>query len=126
IQHPLYWRFEDEHWQEYQLTGLAALRKELPVSHVSYYEAEAFARWSGARLPDEFELENFLARHGDVEPARLGWLTQAELHPGLSGDSFGNGLVWQWTTSAYAPYPGFVPEPGAVGEYNGKFMCNQY
>jgi formylglycine-generating enzyme required for sulfatase activity len=86
------------------LGGLRAVDLGAPVMHVSYYEADAFARWAGKHLPTEFEWE---------VAARAGELSQAE------------GVVWQWTRSAYAPYPGFRAEPGALGEYNGKFMVNQ-
>ena len=126
--HPLYWRREDG-WLEYQLGGLQPLREGLPVSHVSYYEADAYARWRGARLPTEFELEHFLRRHGGRPDAgRAGWAPGEAICPlpARACDRFGNGLLWQWTSSAYAPYPGFRPEEGALAEYNGKFMCNQY
>jgi ergothioneine biosynthesis protein EgtB len=104
---PLYWREDpDAPGRRRQMGpgGLAELVPEAPVRHVSWYEADAFARWSGARLPTEFEFEHAAAR---------GVLAEATGH------------VWQWTASAYTPYPGFVPEAGAIGEYNGKFMINQ-
>jgi ergothioneine biosynthesis protein EgtB len=99
---PLYWLQRDGAWHEFGPGGLALLDPEAPVRHISWYEADAYARWAGARLPTESELE---AGHG-----RLAEFT---------------GHVWQWTSSAYGPYPGFRPVPGAVGEYNGKFMINQ-
>ncbi len=99
---PLHWRREDDTWQQMGPGGLASLNSDAPVRHVSWYEADAFARWAGARLPTEFELE--------AHP-----LGTRELH----------GHVWQWSNSAYLPYPGFRPAEGAVGEYNGKFMINQ-
>lgn len=129
IEHPLYWRHDDGRWFEYHLGGLYPLAPSLPVSHVSYYEADAYARWAGARLPTEFELERFLCQYGaSPESGHAGWQPGHAVcpNPTRAADSFGNGLLWQWTRSAYAPYPGFVPEEGALGEYNGKFMCNQY
>ena len=101
---PLYWREDEGGWTRFSLHGRRPLDPAEPVLHVSYYEADAFARWSGARLPTEAEWE-VAASHG-------------QLHQ-LSDHG------WQWTASAYAPYPGFKPAGGAVGEYNGKFMVNQ-
>jgi ergothioneine biosynthesis protein EgtB len=105
IAQPLYWRREGEGWAEFTLQGLVPLQPHLPVAHISYFEAAAYAFWAGARLPTEAEWE---------AAARSAALEQMF------------GAVWQWTSSAYAPYPGFVPAAGAVGEYNGKFMVNQY
>ncbi len=117
---PLYW---DEALEtEFTLGGRSAIDDDAPVVHVSYYEADAFARWAGCRLPTEFEWEH-AARD---EPVRGNLLGSAFWHPVASGDDrqwFGD--VWEWTSSAYAPYPGFKPLPGSLGEYNGKFMCNQ-
>lgn len=105
-QHPLYWRRgEGGQWQEFTLHGLRPLDLDAPVMHVSLYEADAYAHWRGARLPTEAE-----------------WELAAAL-PGLR-QMFG--ACWQWTSSSYAPYPGFKPAAGAIGEYNGKFMVNQY
>jgi len=101
-QAPLYWRCIDGTWQEFGPGGLAPLDPDAPVRHVSWYEADAFARWSGARLPTEAELEAAASEIAEF-----------------------TGHVWQWTASAYLPYPGFRPPAGAVGEYNGKFMINQ-
>jgi formylglycine-generating enzyme required for sulfatase activity len=98
------WREIDGKWHVFALNGLFPVDEELPVSHVSYYEADAFARWAGKHLPSEFEWET-AARAGEL------------------ADAFG--VVWQWTRSAYAPYPSFRPAAGALGEYNGKFMVNQ-
>lgn len=122
--HPLYWQHSLE--SEFTLHGVQALHPDAPVSHLSYYEADAFARWAGMRLPTEFEWE-IAAAHA---PVRGNLLSSGNLHP-ISAASpsttltqlFGD--VWEWTASAYAPYPGYVTEPGAIGEYNGKFMCNQ-
>jgi ergothioneine biosynthesis protein EgtB len=106
IAQPLYWRRETDGWAEFTLQGRAPLQPRQPVSHVSYFEAAAYALWAGARLPTEGE-----------------WEAAATSRPELE-QMFG--ALWQWTSSAYAPYPGFVAAAGAVGEYNGKFMVNQY
>lgn len=103
---PLYWREEAAGWSVMTLTGRRPVDPAAPVRHVSFYEAEAFARWSGRRLPTEAEWEQ-AAR---ADPAAFSNLT---------------GEVWQWTASAYAPYPGFCPTEGTAAEYNGKFMANQ-
>jgi ergothioneine biosynthesis protein EgtB len=101
---PGYWRETDGGWHVLTLCGLRAIDAAAPVCHISYYEAEAFARWAGKCLPSEAEWE-VAARAGDI------------------ADAFG--VVWQWTRSAYSPYPGYVAPPGAIGEYNGKFMVSQ-
>ncbi|MEO6961961.1 MAG: ergothioneine biosynthesis protein EgtB [Puia sp.] len=100
ISAPLYWHFMDNKWYNYTLGGLQLVDAEEPVCHVSFYEAAAFASWKGMRLPTEFEWE--------VAANKLDW-----------------GRRWEWTDSAYLPYPGFSKAPGAIGEYNGKFMVNQ-
>ena len=115
---PLYWSNEDGVWRRFTLFGTEEVRPDDPVTHVSYFEADAFARWRGARLPTEFEWEIAAAGSDTGVPFAL------EPPPTTSGDGF-FGSVWQWTQSAYAPYPGFRAAPGAVGEYNGKFMVNQ-
>jgi ergothioneine biosynthesis protein EgtB len=109
---PAYWRVLDGVWHVAALAGERPVRDDEPVVHVSYYEAEAFARWAGARLPTETEWEVVASAHWSHEHGT----------PDTTGFE---GAVWQWTTSAYLPYPGFRPAPGAVGEYNGKFMVNQ-
>ncbi|MGA3003335.1 MAG: ergothioneine biosynthesis protein EgtB [Acetobacteraceae bacterium] len=101
---PAHWRDRDGAWMQMGPGGLAPLDPAAPVRHINWYEADAFARWSGARLPTEFEWE------------------AASDHPGMRELA---SHVWQWTDSAYRPYPGFRPPAGAVGEYNGKFMINQ-
>ncbi|TAG81728.1 MAG: ergothioneine biosynthesis protein EgtB [Betaproteobacteria bacterium] len=103
---PLYWRSLDTGCHSFTLEGMRPLSLSSPVCHVSLYEADAFARWCGARLPTEFEWEHAIRSGGQLDQVQ---------------DS-----VWQWTSSAYLPYPGFAPAAGAVGEYNGKFMNQQY
>ncbi|MFW2388055.1 MAG: ergothioneine biosynthesis protein EgtB [Polyangiales bacterium] len=116
---PLYWREEAGGWSVFTLHGLHLLVESEPALHVSYYEAEAFARWSAARLPTEQEWE---AATAEPEPAPL-CARAPSLH--ASSPSI-YGAAWQWTSSGYAAYPGFRSAPGALGEYNGKFMCGQY
>ncbi len=118
-------------WQEFTLDGLRELDGAAPVCHLSYFEADAFARWSGARLPSEAEWERVAGGRqvaGNLLPTEPEALADAALHPRPSaGDGRAQlfGDVWEWTASPYVPYPGYRPPPGAVGEYNGKFMCNQ-
>ena len=116
---PLYWH---EDGTAFTLAGRREIDRAAPVAHVSYYEADAFARWAGARLPTEFEWENAFA---SADPHLGHQLSEAgPVLPQAGGGPYGD--VWQWTASAYLPYPGFVPEAGTVGEYNGKFMCGQF
>jgi ergothioneine biosynthesis protein EgtB len=124
---PLYWVERDGNWHEFTLGGLRQLSVDEPVCHISYFEADAFARWARARLPTEAEWEHAAAKV-DV---RGSFVEGEHYHPSSdNGDHSGPaqmyGEVWQWTASPYTPYPGFVPPAGALGEYNGKFMCNQY
>ena len=100
IQAPMYWHKVDGAWYYYTLNGLQPLKSDAPVCHLSYYEAFAYAQWKGCRLPTEFEWE--------AAQAYFDW-----------------GTRWEWTESAYLPYPGYTKAEGAIGEYNGKFMVNQ-
>jgi ergothioneine biosynthesis protein EgtB len=119
---PAYWRRDDGRWTTFTLSGRRPVRGGEPACHVSFYEADAFARWAGARLPTEQEWE-VAAR--DVSELRGELLDPGRCHPGVAGAAM-IGDVWEWTASAYLPYPGFRPAAGAVGEYNGKFMCDQH
>jgi ergothioneine biosynthesis protein EgtB len=119
---PEYWWDVDGTWMTFTTAGVRELRLGEPVVHVSFFEADAYARWAGCRLPTEFEWEVAAA---DVEPRRGQLLDLTRLHPGLAGDHM-VGDVWEWTASQYLPYPGFRPAAGAVGEYNGKFMNDQH
>jgi ergothioneine biosynthesis protein EgtB len=121
---PLYWYREDGEWFEYRLGGSCPVDQDSPVCHVSFFEAEAFARWAGARLPTEAEWETVASLHDVAGNFSDG----GRLHPRAStGDGVTQlfGDAWEWTASAYGPYPGFKPLPGTLGEYNGKFMANQ-
>ncbi|MEM8704700.1 MAG: SUMF1/EgtB/PvdO family nonheme iron enzyme, partial [Pseudomonadota bacterium] len=117
---PLYWWQQDGQWWTYTLQGPRPVDLAAPVVHVSYFEAEAFARWAGHRLPTEAEWEA-AAQDTDIAGNFLesGAFMPLGREAGLWGD------VWQWTSSAFSPYPGFRPPEGAIGEYNGKFMVNQ-
>jgi ergothioneine biosynthesis protein EgtB len=116
---PLYWRGDGS---QFTLAGQRDIDQAAPVAHVCFYEADAFARWAGARLPTEAEWEDFAA---PADPNLGNQLDQAgAAMPRPPGDIFGD--VWEWTQSAFAPYPGFAPAEGTVGEYNGKFMCGQF
>jgi ergothioneine biosynthesis protein EgtB len=127
-QAPLYWERTDDTWCQFTLHGIRPLNPAAPVTHVSYYEADAFARWSGARLPLEGEWEQAAKDRAIAGNLLESW--SLEPRPSKTNCSaeedqlFGD--CWEWTASAYLAYPGFRPAPGAVGEYNGKFMCNQF
>jgi ergothioneine biosynthesis protein EgtB len=124
-QAPLYWRQEPEGWSTLTLSGRRAVCPDEPVCHVSYFEADAFARWAGARLPTEAEWEAAADGPREGNFVESGWLQPRPAPPrdGAPAALFGD--VWEWTASPYAAYPGFRPLAGALGEYNGKFMSNQ-
>jgi ergothioneine biosynthesis protein EgtB len=122
---PLYWERRDDQWWQFATDGLRPVDPNEPVCHLSFYEADAYARWSGARLPGEAEWE-IAARE---KPAKGTLLEDNLFHPQAAAgeglqQTFGD--VWEWTASPYLAYPGFQQAAGAVGEYNGKFMCNQF
>jgi len=127
-QGPSYWYRTDDGWRIFTLSGLRDLEPHEPVCHVSFYEAHAFAWWTGARLPTEAEWETACGR-----PSPDGNFAERRHHhpvacgpaePGAFRQALGD--LWEWTQSAYRPYPGYRAAPGALGEYNGKFMCNQF
>lgn len=126
---PFYWEKHGDQWMTFTLAGMQPVDLNAPVTHVSYFEADAYARWAGARLPTEQEWEvaaqgvsiegNFVDDE-QYHPVPLGALASEGPLYQMYGD------VWEWTRSQYSPYPGYEPAPGALGEYNGKFMCNQF
>ncbi len=130
-QAPLYWQKRDGQWSIFTLSGQRPIALEEPVCHVSYFEADAYARWAGARLPTEAEWEDA----AENAPLAGNFVEDENYHPiplqnspsspsAAPRQMFGD--VWEWTLSQYLPYPGYRPPPGALGEYNGKFMCNQF
>ena len=129
--HPIYWRPIDGQWHEFTLGGVRPLDLNAPVSHVSYFEADAYARWSGHRLPTEAEWE--VAAQDcriELQGSEDSFDLEQPVHANSKVDSQPlrslYGCVWQWTSSQYTAYPGYQVPPGAIGEYNGKFMCNQF
>jgi ergothioneine biosynthesis protein EgtB len=126
---PLYWVEREGEWWNFTLSGLRKIDPSEPVTHLSYFEADAYANWAGARLPTEFEWERAAAKI-DIDG---NFVETERFHPAALNQPSRNGElaqmfgdVWEWTRSSYSPYPGYRAEPGALGEYNGKFMCNQY
>ena len=120
--HPLYWEKREGQWWQFTLGGMRPLNPHEPVCHINYYEADAFARWAGKRLPLEAELETVL----EQQPITGNFANSDLLHPApakASGQWFGD--LWAWTSTPYCAYPGFKPLAGSMGEYNGKFMSNQ-
>ncbi len=127
VRSPLYWQQEGSDWFYYTLAGYRKLDLNAPVCHISYYEADAYAGWKGKRLPTEFEWEAACQKHGMAQDVSDNLLDSGRFMPipvqNNSKQFYGD--VWEWTASAYLPYPGYNKPPGAVGEYNGKFMINQ-
>jgi ergothioneine biosynthesis protein EgtB len=134
---PLYWTKRDGTWWHFTLSGFRPVDESEPVTHISYFEADAYANWAGARLPTEFEWERAAMDcpiEGNFVETELFHPASVAVEPIVSAEKreqdrrlqqmFGD--VWEWTRSAYSPYPGYSAAPGALGEYNGKFMCNQY
>jgi ergothioneine biosynthesis protein EgtB len=129
-QAPLYWKKSGKKWQLFSLKGLITFNENEPVSHVSFYEADAYARWRNCRLPTEAEWEHAVLTHA-IDTKSGNFLEDRLFHPQASSTHSGDALhqlfgdLWEWTTSPYVPYPGYTPQKGALGEYNGKFMSNQ-
>jgi len=132
---PLYWTKRDGSWWNFTLSGLRPVDESELVTHISYFEAHAYANWAGARLPTEFEWEHAASGY----PIEGNFVEDELFHPTAASSAVSTekaasdlrlhqmfGDVWEWTHSAYSPYPGYRAAPGALGEYNGKFMCNQY
>lgn len=127
-QAPLYWQHQNDQWLQMSLYGLKPIQLHDPVTHLSYYEANAFANWAEKRLPTEFEWE-YVARNTEKTNANtLDKSIYKAKSPVIKTKTMSQmfGDLWEWTQSAYSPYPGYKTAPGPVGEYNGKFMCNQY
>jgi len=137
---PFYWERRDDEWWHFTLNGMRPVDPNEPITHLSYFEADAFARWAGARLAYETEWE-VAARLSSPDPApsQANFVETSRLHPGAPPPTAGGdgappaprlrqmfGDAWEWTQSHYSAYPGYSPQPGALGEYNGKWMCNQF
>lgn len=126
---PIYWEKRDDKWSTMTLGGMQPLAPEEPVCHVSLFEADAYARWAGTRLPTEQEWEvasSGLPLEGNFVESELFHVAPIGASPDLTKPIQMFGDVWEWTQSSYSPYPGYTTAVGALGEYNGKFMCNQY
>jgi ergothioneine biosynthesis protein EgtB len=125
IEAPLYWLKKSDKWMNYTFAGLAEINQDEPIMHVSFYEADAFARWAGLRLPTEFEWEVACQELNRTDKLDANFIENANFKPVASSNLGFLGNIWEWTSSAYRPYPFFEIAPGAIGEYNGKFMINQ-
>jgi ergothioneine biosynthesis protein EgtB len=127
ISAPLYWHKYRGEWFHYDLYGFNKVNPEAPVTHISFYEADAYARWKGYRLPTEFEWETACNMYQPTIPASAQWMDHGNFLPSVGNDTDYQfyGDTWEWTGSAYRPYPYFQKKEGALGEYNGKFMVNQ-
>lgn len=128
---PLYWQHAEDGWRHHTLQGTVEIDPYTPVCHLSYFEADAYARWAGARLPTEAEWEHAARALRAPRPQAGNFADRGAFHPLPQAQAADEpvqmfGDVWEWTQSNYNPYPGYRPLPGAVGEYNGKFMCNQF
>lgn len=129
-QAPLYWHQHHKQWSIFTLAGLKPLDELEPVAHLSYYEADAYARWQGARLPTEEEWEHFVVSN-NLTTKQANFMERGLYHPQAASNQVSPlpqqffGDLWEWTSSSYAAYPGYKPPNGELGEYNGKFMTNQ-
>jgi len=124
---PMYWHRMDDGWYRFTMHGLKPIILSAPVSHISFFEADAFARWKGKRLPTEFEWE-VASNESLLTDVDKGNFVEDQYYDPIAGQNGNNqmfGDTWEWTNSAYLPYPYFEIEKGAIGEYNGKFMINQ-
>lgn len=126
VRNPLYWHHLEDKWHSYNLRGLQPLDENAPVTHISFFEADAYARWKGMRLPTEFEWEAACKMYQPQVPDKAKFQEMWRFIPLTASGNFQfYGDAWEWTGSAYRPYPYFRQENGALGEYNGKFMINQ-
>ncbi|PHI21747.1 hypothetical protein CEQ90_00215 [Lewinellaceae bacterium SD302] len=128
VKAPLYWYENDGQWQYYTLNGMRPIDLDVPVTHISWYEADAYARWADARLPTEQEWEIACRQNAREISKSKGWVENTRYHPQVKDvdqDHQFLGHAWEWTNSAYLPYPRYPRPEGALGEYNGKFMINQ-
>lgn len=125
ISKPLYWHKINNEWYEYTLAGLKKLDIHSPLSHISFYEAEAFAQWKSLRLPTEFEWEIAARKYEPEISASSHFLDNFIFRPVINSQKSFFGSNWEWTMSSYLPYPGYRKDEGVLGEYNGKFMINQ-